>query len=695
MSVLTITAYLRKDGMATCVDDLGGGQQTRDEVSLRQTLALAVFQADNLNAALAAVLEGVVRMTGWACGQAWLPDMDDATLVCRSGWYASDAYRDGVTAIRHQGELVTDLPQRARCTKQTIWHETVALTAHFPAGACAQAVCFTAMVAIPVLAESEVVAVLQWFVADTPSPDPGSLALVSAGVMQLGPVLERKRTEDELRRNAARYRAIVDTATDAIITVTGDGTIQSFNRGAERTFGYAAAKVIGQPWTILMPERVRESYSAGFQRSLHTQQPRMLGRTWEAVGRRCNGTEFPVELTITEVQDGTDPVFAVMLRKITQRKLTETMLERQAAILHWQAQLLDLAHDAILVRAFDTDHILLWNQGAEALYGWTSAEALGQPAQTLLYTDADQPLAAITAALLHDGRWEGEVTHMKRDGTMIVVASRWAVQRNEQGEPVSVLEINSDITERKQVDLERAALLAAEQEHSKRLRELAALKADFTAMVAHELASPVSAIRIFADLLAAGNNSLEEQAQMIAAIQNEAQMLTTLVADVRDSSTIERDGFVVQRRPVNIGALLRSAAVFAQTLPGDHAVLVTTVEAMVLADTERIGQVLRNLLSNAAKYSSPGTPIKVRATLVNRRVRIEVADAGPGIDPHDLRRIFEKFGRGRDHTGKRIPGVGLGLYLSRSIVQSHGAELEVHSTPGVGSVFAFELEISH
>lgn len=90
-----------------------------------------------------------------------------------------------------------------------------------------------------------------------------------------------------------------------------------------------------------------------------------------------------------------------------------------------------------------------------------------------------------------------------------------------------------------------------------------------------------------------------------------------------------------------------------------------------------------------------GTPIEVRAKVIGSRVRIEVADHGPGIDPHDLPRIFETFGRGRDHAGKRVPGVGLGVYLSRSIVQSHRAELEVHSTPGAGSVFAFELAISH
>ncbi len=113
----------------------------------------------------------------------------------------------------------------------------------------------------------------------------------------------------------------------------------------------------------------------------------------------------------------------------------------------------------------------------------------------------------------------------------------------------------------------------------------------------------------------------------------------------------------------------------------------------VLADPERVGQVLRNLLSDAVKYSPEGTPIELRAARKNGRVRIEVADRGPGIRPEDLARIFEKFGRGRDREGRKVPGVGLGLYLSRRIVRAHGTDLTVETESGRGSVFGFELEV--
>jgi len=239
-----------------------------------------------------------------------------------------------------------------------------------------------------------------------------------------------------------------------------------------------------------------------------------------------------------------------------------------------------------------------------------------------------------------------------------------------------------------------ASVLPSDAQISTRLSELAVLKADFTAMVAHELSSPIAAIRSLVAMLATGELSPEEQSQALATISAQTDVLKTLVTDLQSAATAERDDFAVRLRPVRIRELLAAAAVFSGTLPGEHPMTTQTVSLdWVLADEERIGQVLRNLMENAAKYSPIGAPIELRTTSRGRRVRIEVADRGPGISPHDLRRIFEKFGRGRDERGERVPGVGLGLYLSRRLVQMHGSDLTVEPRPGGGSTFAFELEL--
>ena len=238
------------------------------------------------------------------------------------------------------------------------------------------------------------------------------------------------------------------------------------------------------------------------------------------------------------------------------------------------------------------------------------------------------------------------------------------------------------------------SVLHSDVQRAARLSKLAVLKADFTAMVAHELTSPLAAIRTLVAMLATGELPLEEQSQALETIAAQTDVLQALVADLESAATAERDDFAVRLHPVPITELLIEAAAFNRTLAGEHPMttLITTADR-VLADCERIGQVLRNLIENAAKYSPIGAPIELRAILQGRRVRIEVADRGRGIPPHDLLRIFEKFGRGRDERGQRAPGVGLGLYLSRRLVQMHGSELMVEPRPGGGSTFAFALEV--
>lgn len=260
------------------------------------------------------------------------------------------------------------------------------------------------------------------------------------------------------------------------------------------------------------------------------------------------------------------------------------------------------------------------------------------------------------------------------------------------------------ILELRRVAAQRASLLAHERERVRRLGELAALRADFSAMVAHELDGPIAAIRRLNEMMLAegeGAGAAGVLEYATATIDKEIEALNALVEDVRDAATVKRDDFAVEPRPLALAKLLTEAGAYANTLLGDHAVETRLDEGLkaderVLADPERVGQVLRNLLSNAAKYSPPGSPIEIRANRENRWnrwVRIEISDSGPGIQPAEVARVFEKFGRGRDPKGRKMPGVGLGLYLSRRIMQAHGSELTLETKPGEGSVFGLALEV--
>lgn len=244
---------------------------------------------------------------------------------------------------------------------------------------------------------------------------------------------------------------------------------------------------------------------------------------------------------------------------------------------------------------------------------------------------------------------------------------------------------------------ERARLLASERERAHRLEELTTLKADFTAMVAHELGYPLSAIRRLTEMVSRDGVDRELRERVLASIIRETDALDAMVADVQATAAVERDDFRVDLRPVRIGTLVDQAVAHTDAHAPDRPPLEVTYEGLtgdesVLADRERIDQVLRNLLCNAARYSPSGSQITLRVVAAAEGCfRFEVVDRGPGIHPDELEHIFEKFVRGHSGAEGSVSGAGLGLYLTRRIVRTHGSDITVRSTSGAGSTFVFEL----
>jgi len=245
---------------------------------------------------------------------------------------------------------------------------------------------------------------------------------------------------------------------------------------------------------------------------------------------------------------------------------------------------------------------------------------------------------------------------------------------------------------------EREAMLALERRRSRELGEQADAQRDVTAIVSHELAAPLGAIRRLVDTVGTGELSAAEQARAMVMIEAEAGMLSALVADIQSLAVADRAEFPVDLQPVRLSELVRTAVVFAESLPGYHPLqvdLATVERCEVLGDPQRVAQVLRNLVGNAAKFSNPGSPIALRATPSDAgSVAVAVSDQGWGIADRDLGRIFQKYGRGGGANGQRPSGLGLGLYLSQRIIAAHGSRIVVDSQPGKGSTFMFELMLA-
>jgi len=241
--------------------------------------------------------------------------------------------------------------------------------------------------------------------------------------------------------------AIVESSDDAIVGKTLDGIVTSWNKGAERLFGYRAEEAIGQPVLRIIPEDRLEEETQIIARLRRGERV----EHFETVRRRKDGTLVDVSVSISPTLDETGRVVGAskIARDITKRKKAEAALRQANEILREQSAILELA--PVLVRDLES-RIILWTRGAERLYGFSKAEALGRVSHELFQTEFAEGRVHLDERLGRVGQWEGELVHRKRDGTRLVVASQQIVYCDSTGRPVRILEVNADITERKRAE---------------------------------------------------------------------------------------------------------------------------------------------------------------------------------------------------------------------------------------------------
>lgn len=244
---------------------------------------------------------------------------------------------------------------------------------------------------------------------------------------------------------------LLSFAPDALVVVCDDGTIASANEQALTLFGYQREELLGQALECLLPKRFRQAHIA--HRSAYALAPRQrpMGAGLNLFGRRKDGSEFPIDISLRPVFVEHSCCVIAAIRDMTVQYRLEQQRLQQAERLRIQADLINLSHDAILIRD-PINRILSWNHGAQELYGWSAQEALGRITHTLLQTRFPVGLRDITARLEHEGRWEGELIHTHRDGHTVIVESRQVLIRGTEGTTSTILEINRDITTRRQLE---------------------------------------------------------------------------------------------------------------------------------------------------------------------------------------------------------------------------------------------------
>jgi PAS domain S-box-containing protein len=491
---------------------------------------------------------------------------------------------------------------------------------------------------------------------------------------------ELRRSEEALLRSGRELREVIETIPAMVWTALPDASNVSMNsRWAE----YTGSSAAGLGWQAAVHpddlKRHMDLFCASSVAGLPFED--------EVRFRRADGQYrwFFVQGVPLRDELGKILKWYGILTDIGDRKRAEETLREQA-------NLLSLTYDAIFVRDMNAI-ISYWNRGAEELYGWTAEEAKGKISSELLKTVYPIPAERIKAELLNNGRWEGELVQTSKDGTQLVVATRWSLQRDEKGAPIAILETNNDITERKRAEEERERLrqLEADLAHVNRVSTMGEL----VASISHELKQPIAAA--ITDAKACLQWLKHDQPHVEEA--REATMrgikAATRAIDVIDHLRyLYKKGAPGEREWVDVNDVVREMLVLLRSEASRYSIPVHTNLAtelpQITADRVQLQQVFMNLIINGIEaMKDTGGKLTITSQLSeDRQLLISVSDTGVGLPDGKAGQIFNAF------FTTKPQGSGMGLTISRSIVESHGGRLWATANCGQGATFHFALPIA-
>jgi len=479
-----------------------------------------------------------------------------------------------------------------------------------------------------------------------------------------------------------RLAAIVASADDAIIAKDLTGKITSWNHAAERIFGYTEAEAVGQSIRLIIPpERHSEED--------HVLQQIAAGHSvdhFETVRCRKDGRCIDVSLTISPLRTPSGKIIGAskIARDITDQK----RLERDA---RWLAAIVESSDDAIISK--DLDGIVTsWNRGAERMFGFEASEMIGRSIRLLIPRDLHGEEDDVLARLRRDEPIEHyETVRCRKDGTLFPISLTVSPIRGADGKVIGASKIARDISDKKQAENERQRLLRMAQEASQ-------LKDEFLATLSHELRTPLNAVLGYIRMMRSGLLSPEKQNKALETVARNATSLTQMVEDVLDVSRIISGKVRLNIQAVELPEIVREAIDTVRPAADAKGVHLDTVvdrqATTVSGDPERLQQIMWNLLSNAVKFTGSGGRIEVRLARLDSHVEVTVTDTGIGIAPEFLPHVFERFRQADSGISREHGGLGLGLAITRHLVELHGGLIAVSSEGrGQGTTFRVELPV--
>jgi len=525
----------------------------------------------------------------------------------------------------------------------------------------------------------------------------------------------RKQAEEALLKAGALQSAIFNSANFSSIATDAKGVIQIFNVGAERMLGYTAAEVMNKitPADISDPQEViaraeelslelETSITPGFE-ALVFKASRGIEDIYELTYIRKDGSRFPAVVSVTALRDEHDAIIGYLLigtdntaRKqieAEQMQLSQRLRDHQ----FYTRSLFESNIDAIMTT--DPSGIITdVNKQMEVLTGCTRDELIGAPFKNH-FTDPDRAEKS-TKQVLREKKVTGyELTARARDGKETVVSFNATTFYDRDRKLQGVFAAARDITERKRLD-QVLQEKNVELESARSVAEKANLsKSEFLSSMSHELRSPLNAILGFAQLMETGQPApTSTQKGSIAQILKAGWYLLELINEILDLALIESGRLTLSLESISLVEVMHECQAMIEPQAQKSGIRMSfpqlEVPYLVNADRIRVKQVLINLLSNAIKYNRPQGAVEVSCSAIDeKRIRICVHDTGEGLSREQLAKLFQPFNRlGQETSGEE--GTGIGLVVSKRLVELMGGEIGMESTVGAGSTFWFELSLA-
>jgi PAS domain S-box-containing protein len=476
-----------------------------------------------------------------------------------------------------------------------------------------------------------------------------------------------------LESSPLRLAAVIESSDDAIITHGLDGAIESWNRAAERTFGYTVAEALGKSIELIIPPDRRNEERAVIERLQHGENV----AHFETLSLTKDRSLIPVSLTISPVRSQIDEIVSIsrIVRDISRQKALEREALRLAAIV-------ESSEDAIVSK--DLNGIVqTWNKAAERMFGYTAEEVVGRHISLIIpserLAEEDHVLSSIRSgrAIEHF-----ETVRRHKDGSPVEISLSVSPIRTAGGVIIGASKIARDISAQRR--------LAREAEEANRIKD------EFLATLSHELRTPLNAVLGYTRMLRMANFGEDRRERTIEIIERNANILSQLVSDVLDVSAIVTGKIRLKAVPADlmpvvaaaIDVIRPSAAAKGISL----AVEAPSEEIRVLCDVDRMQQVLWNLLSNAIKFTPGGGQVRVE---IGRRLgaaELTVTDTGIGVKKELLPQLFQRFWQGE--AERQAGSLGLGLALARHFVELHGGTIAATSQgEGKGTTITVRLPL--